>query len=248
MSKAIQVYVDSTYRLSGDTTNFKYNLKQPIKAKYFKLTSAEIPLTYYNVRNVSGAVDNNHIFYFSENNGTTTLQAPLATGYYTSTTIATALKTALDTATANAYVYTVSYTALTQKFTITSTGNFKVMYPSWLSVNWMLGFNQASSNGTSNTANTLPYLDYYQYLYLRLSGLNAEMCYDETGSNNNIMKIPITAVQSSIQFYFDVSDNHFVLNSERPVQSFDVQLLDSDYYPINLNGREYSFTLTFYYD
>ena len=111
-----------------------------------------------------------------------------------------------------------------------------------------MGYTVASSNGASNVADSMPFLDYYQYFYLRLSGLNAEMCYDETGSQNNIMKIPITSVQSSIQFYFDVSDNHFVLNSERPVQSFDVQLLDSDYVPINLNGREYSFTLTFYYD
>lgn len=248
MSKAIQIYVDSTYRLSGDTVNFKYNLKQPIHAKYFKLTSAEIPLTYYNIRNVSGAIDNNHIFYFSENNGVTTLNATLTAGYYNATTIATALKTSLEAVSTNAYTYTVSYSTLTQKFTISATGNFKIMYPTWLCVNWILGFNLASSNGTSHIANSMPYLDYYQYFYLRLSGLNAEMCYDETGSNNNIMKIPITAVQSSIQFYFDPSDNHFVINGDRPVQSFDVQLLDSDYYPINLNGRDYSFTLSFYYD
>lgn len=248
MSKAVQVYVDSTYRLAGDTTNFKYQLKAPIKARFFKLTSAEIPLTFYNVRNVSGAVDNNNIFYFSENNGVSTLNATITAGYYNSTTIATALQTALNSATVNAYVYTVSYNTTTQKFTIASTGNFKVMFPTWLSVNWVMGYTQASANSTSNIANGMPYLDYYQYFYLRLSNLNAEMCYDETGSNNNIMKIPINSVQSSIQFYFDVSDNHFVLNSDRPVQSFDVQLLDSDYNAINLNGREYSFTLTFYYD
>ena len=141
MSKAIQIYVDSSYRLSGDTSNFKYNLKQPIKAKYFKLTTAEIPLTYYNVRNVSGAVDNNYIFYFSEDNGITTLQATLTAGYYISSTIITSLKTALDTATTIGSTYTVSYSSSTQKFSISSTANFKIMYPIWLSINWLIGFN-----------------------------------------------------------------------------------------------------------
>lgn len=248
MSKSIQVYVDSTYRYAGDTNNFKYQLKDPIKAQFFKLTSAEIPLTYYNVRNNNGSPDNNNKFYFSENNGVTTLEATVTAGYYNATSIATALKTALDSATVNAFVYAVTYNTTTQKFTVSSSGNFKIMYPTWLSINWLIGFNVVSSNGMSHIAPSMPYLDYYQYVYLRLNGINGTMSYDETGSQNNIFKIGISSVQSSIQYYWDASDNHFQLNSERPVQSFDVQLLDSDYYPINLNGREYSFTLTFYYE
>ena len=129
MSKAVQIYVDSTYRLAGNTQNFKYQLKDPIKAKYFKLTSAEIPLTFYNIRNVSGAADNNYIFYFSENNGVTTTNASITAGYYNATTLATALKTALESASPNTLTYTVTYSALTQKFTIAATGNFKVNVP-----------------------------------------------------------------------------------------------------------------------
>ena len=246
-NNAIQVYVDSTYRLSGNTSSFRYDLKEPINAKSFKLTSAEIPLTFYNIRNISGAPDNNNIFYFSED-GTTVLNATISAGYYTSATIISALQTAMNGATTHAYTYTVSFNNTTQKFSIVSTGNWVAMYVNWLSVNWVIGYN-ANSTGLQATqvANGAPYLDYYQYFYLRL-GISAQMCYDETGSVNRILKIPITNVAGSIQYYFDVSDNHFELkNSGSNIKGFDIQLLDSDYYPINLNGREYSFTLTFYY-
>ena len=243
-NRAVQVYVDSTYRNGGSTSKFPYQLKDNIKANHFKLTSAEIPLTFYNVR--SSGVDANNIFYFSEDNGATTRQATLTAGFYTAGTMTTSLKTAMDSASGIASTYTVSFSTLTSKYTISSTANFKVMYPSWLSVNWICGYNAASSNATSNVANTCPYFDYYQYFYLRLS-INAQMCYDETGSVNRIFKIPITNPAGSVQFYFDVSDNHFQILDEKAISSFTVELLDSDYVAIDLNGREYSFTLTFYY-
>jgi hypothetical protein len=248
MSKSIQVYVDSTYRYGGRTSNFPYNLQVPItNAKSFKLTTAEIPLSYYNIRN-TGLIDDNHLLHFSENNGATTLTASLASGYYTTTSIVSPLQTAMNSASANAYTYTVAYNSTTSKITITSTGNFKLMYPTWLSVNWVLGFNQvSSSNTTSQVAQTFPYFDYYAYFYLRFN-INSALRYDETGSQNNIIKVPINNPQGSVQYYFDNSDNKFEILDNRPLQSFTTELLDSDYYPIDLLGREISFTLTFYYD
>ena len=253
MSKSIQVYVDSTYAYSGSTNNFTYYLKEPIKnVSSFKITSAEIPLSYYNVR--TSGVDANNKFIFSENGGTTILTASLSAGYYTSTTIITALTTAINSASVNSYLYTITYSALTGFITISSTGNFVIMYSSsvngWLSINWLLGFNQKSNSvATSQTAQTCPFFDYYQYLYFRI-GLNFKGNYDETGSKNNIIKIPITAPQGAIQYYNDLSDNKFdILGNESDIISlFTVQLLDSDGYYVNLNGRQVSLTITFYYD
>ena len=141
MSKSIQVYVDSGYAYSGSTNNFTYYLKENIKnATAFKITSAEIPLSYYNAR--SSGVDANNTFIFSENGGTTTT-ATITAGYYTSTTIITALQTAMNTASPNHYTYTITYSTTTGLITISSTGNFKIMYVStgvngWLTVNWLL--------------------------------------------------------------------------------------------------------------
>jgi hypothetical protein len=70
--------------------------------------------------------------------------------------------------------------------------------------------------------------DYYQYLYFKI-GLNFKGNYDETGSKNNIIKIPITSPQNSIQYYFDVSDNRFDIlgnGASDIVTFFTVQLLD----------------------
>lgn len=254
MSKSIQVYVDSGYAYSGSTNNFTYYLKEPIKnATAFKITSAEIPLSYYNVR--SSGVDANNTFIFSENGGTTTTTATITAGYYTSTTIITALTSAINTASPNHYTYSITYNAVTGLFNITSTGNFVVMYSSsvngWLSINWLLGFIQKSNAAaTSQSAQSAPMLDYYQYLYFRI-GLNFKGNYDETGSKNNIIKIPITSPQGSIQYYFDVSDNRFDILSNGGndmVSFFSVQLIDSDNFFVNLNGRQVSLTITFYYD
>ena len=243
MAQSTQVYCDSTYRYGGSTSNFTYMLKKPLdNMTSFKLISAEIPLTYYNVRNNAGAIDNNNIFYFNE--GSTTKQAVLTPGYYTSTTIIPALQTAMNLAGTNTYI--VTFNATTGLFTITGTGVWASVYPSFLSVNWLLGFWASASLATIHVADTAPTLDYYQYFYLRL-GLNSQFCFDETGSQNRIIKIPISNPQGSVQYYFDTSDNKFQLFSNTPQQSFTVELLDSDYYPINLNGREYSFTLSFYH-
>ena len=255
MSKSIQVYVDSTYAYSGSTNNFTYYLKEPIKnVSSFKITSAEIPLSYYNVR--SSGIDANNTFIFSEDGGITTTTATITAGYYTATTIITALTTAINTASPNHYTYTITYNTTTGLITISSTGNFKIMYVStgvngWLTVNWLLGFNQISnSSTTSQVAQTCPFFDYYQYLYFKI-GLNFKGNYDETGSKNNIIKIPITSPQGSIQYYFDVSDNRFDIlgnGASDIIAFFTVQLLDSDSYFVNLNGRQVSLTITFYYD
>jgi hypothetical protein len=99
MSKSIQVYVDSysTYAYSGSTNNFTYYLKEPIKnVSAFKITSAEIPLSYYNVR--SSGIDANNKFIFSEDRGIPTTTATITAGYFTATTIITALTIAINTA------------------------------------------------------------------------------------------------------------------------------------------------------
>ena len=254
MSKSIQVYVDSTYAYSGSTNNFTYFLKEPIKnVSSFKITSAEIPLSYYNVR--SSGVDANNTFIFTEDNGVTTTTATITAGYYTSTTIITALQTAMNAVSPNSNTYTITFNNITGQFKISSTANFKILYANnvnaWLSINWLLGFNQISTtNISSQTAQTCPFLDYYQYLYFRI-GLNFRGNYDETGAKAPIIKIPITSPQGSIQYYFDVSDNRFDILSQGAsdiISFFTVQLLDSDNYFVNLNGRQVSLTITFYYD
>ena len=247
MTKSIHVYVDSTYRFGGSTSSFPYNLQDPIqKAKGFKVCTAEIPLSYYNIR-YTGKADDNHIFYFSENNGATTLQASLASGYYNSTAIVTPLQTALNSASANSYTYTVSYNATTGKFTIASSGNFKVMYPTWLSVNYVLGFDVVSTtNTTSQVAQVFPNFDYYQYFFIRFN-INSKLRYDESGAQNNVIKIPINNPQGTVQYFFDNSDTLFEILDDRATASFTVELFDSDYYPIDLNGREISMTLQFDY-
>ena len=252
MSKSIQVYVDSTYSIGGKTSNFSYQLKEPIRnAVSFKITSAEIPLTFNKIR--SSGADKNNTFIFSENNGATTLTATIVAGYYTSTTLITALVTALNLASANAYTYSITYNTTTGKFTITSTGAFVVMYYNFLSINWIMGYNQVSTSFVSSqTAQTAPFLDYYTYVYVRI-GLNFKGNYDETGSKNGIIKIPVTSPQGSIQYYFDPSDNRFDLldsgnSGINAISIFNMQLLDSDYYEIDLNGRQVSYTITFYYD
>jgi hypothetical protein len=256
MSKSIQVYIDSTYAMAGYTSNFSYFLKEPIRnAKSFKITSAEIPLSFYNIR--SSGIDANNTFIFSETNGTTTTTATVTAGYYTSTSIITALQTAMNTASPNFYTYTITYNTTIGKFIISATGNFKVMYNSsststgWLSINWVLGYNQVSNtNSNLQAGQTSPFLDYYQYFYVRI-GLNFNGNFDEMGNKNSIIKIPITNPQGAIQYYFDVSDNRFDILStggDNPISAFNLQLLDSDYYEVNLNGRQVSYTLTFYYD
>ena len=129
---------------------------------------------------------------------------------------------------------------------MSSTGNFILMYPSWLSVNYVLGYNiQSTTNTTSQIAQEFPNFDYYQYFYLRFN-INSLLRYDQTGNQNNIIKVPVNNPQGTVQYFFDNADCKFEILDNRPLASFTVELLDSDYYPVDLNGREISLTMQFF--
>jgi hypothetical protein len=106
----------------------------------------------------------------------------------------------------------------------------------WLTVNWLLGFNQISnSSTTSQVAQTCPFFDYYQYLHFKI-GLNFKGNYDETGSKKQYSK-NTNYKPPGLQYYFDVSDNRFDIlgnGASDIIAFFTVQLLDSDSYFVNL--------------
>lgn len=111
------VCCNTEFRTTGTKANPSFIMNCAINnIKAVKIKTCMMPLTFYTID------ERNNKIYFEENNDGITLTATLNSGIYTSSTISAEIKSALDNA--GALTYTVSYSATTNKLTISST-NFK---------------------------------------------------------------------------------------------------------------------------
>src|SRR4051812_46522188 len=98
------VHVNSRYRDSVSFNNFRVNLDLPkLKSRFdtVTLSSVCVPNGWYNINS------ENNIITFNE--GGSNLQATLPIGFYSASTITTAIETAMNSASTLPQTYTCSY-------------------------------------------------------------------------------------------------------------------------------------------
>jgi hypothetical protein len=117
----------------------------PVEKGIYHLQFANIQNTSYTIR--SGI---NDVIYFNEN--ATNKTATVTQGYYTSSSIVTAIKSAMDTASGGFATYTVTFSASTQKITIASTQNFSLTFGTNTnsSIARLIGFNAANTSAATS--------------------------------------------------------------------------------------------------
>lgn len=111
------IIINSRDRTSGTPNEFVFNLSENLEEATYQLSSFCMTNNLYNV--VAGENDKLYVAHSVDGSNTLTLTP----GNYSGSTLATEIKTQLDTI--SAVVYTVAYSAITNKFTITpDSGNF----------------------------------------------------------------------------------------------------------------------------
>ena len=114
---------DRNHDLYPNPNNYQIEFDNVLKSVVsIELVSAELPAVQYNIN------ENNNILHFTE--GATTLQAEVTIGQYDDIAdLSVALQTALNTAIGSSADYTVTYSTITRKFTITKgSGTFELKF------------------------------------------------------------------------------------------------------------------------
>jgi hypothetical protein len=218
-----------------------------------------LEMSFQNVWDTVNTVNNSFIYVV----GASTFTITIPTGYYTGTTMATALTTAFNVATPGAGI-TVTNNATTQKFTFTqpvlgTPWNFQ--FPNKQTLYFHMGFipgTTVSSPGGVGSSIVSPLVanpDGPRYLYLNSRTMGPLVNFNLTDGNvgsaggPQIAKIPATGAKNGHFSYTDSNPTMFFdFFAGAKFDSFDLYLTlgsDQDQTPLDMKGSDWSAKLGF---
>lgn len=220
------INIDSTKRQYGTINQFYYQLERPVEISEVCFVSIEFPNSFYNI------TSSNNVLTTSDGDAT------IASGFYNSTEIVSALQTALQSLDAT---YTVSYNAVNARITIARTGNFTITWSSGLAR--MLGFSstQTLSGSASYTGDYVLNLTRVRDVYITCPQLPLKIV-DVGAPRNTLFKLPLNTELGSYLY----TDFNYALELTKPntsISALDISLLDVDGNFLDPQGVEYSFSV-----
>lgn len=226
------------------STNFSIQLQNPINEMYmlYALKAATIPKTYYNIDSPRNT------FTITDSSGPNSVT--ITPGNYDITALTTALQTALNALAVD--TYTVSYSAVSGKITITSTFAGFVINPTLATLQGLIldqmGFNLGiaypSVAGTITAPNVLD-ISGIKNVYIVINEFT-QYLRNTTNAFQNF-KVPMNGQFGDIIYYTDETGYHQYFNiataSKSNIRTLTIRLIDQYGQEIQLNGREWEFTL-----
>ena len=213
---------------SDRTSNYTIQLANTIKSVTgVKLKSVGINHKIYNVSSESI----NNMFSFTEiapDGSVTHHSITLDDGHYTSANLAIELENKLNSVAT--YIYSVEYSEITYKYTISSTGNFTI------NINGLarfMGFNSPTVSNNTQTADGVAKFDDQSFYYMDLS------CFSKPVVST--MDVRTTFILPNIEMASEYSGlpNIVQIISATDIQLFTVYLKNKDGTELNLRGAEW---------
>lgn len=251
-SKCFKLYLNSADSTSGtgdpadcvftfDTQHDFPPSIHKIELQYFTVGNA-----IYNVTTANQALNWN-----SGSNET----GNIPVGQYDTTTLAAAIKTVMDAA-ADGNTYTVTFSAVTQKFTVVASSNaFYFRFSVTPNIAQLLGFDQGvnTSSGTTLTSDNAADLSYPRELFLALPDYTNNILMNSYSSINNIAKtvvfyIPLSGSNGEVLFMTaDQAQQVNVQQKQYNKRELTVKLVDRTGALMDLNGIGWTAVLQFYH-
>lgn len=189
------------------------------------LDSATIPNIIPNIRAASGTSSGNNTLEFYENGGVVIRTATLTAGFYDANTLAAALQTAMNTAPGVANTYSVNYSTLTRKLSISTTlpNTYRILGSSTCLT--QIGFDAegTSSFTTTSTANYVINLLSTRYVDLVVNFNAASIALNKR--SNILQRINLTEASGNIVFYQAAYLTNVVTSAES-LRQIEVRLYD----------------------
>lgn len=253
----IALSINSKFRDRGTTNNFEIQLNDNIhfnhkedKQYYTRIEDVHIPVSFDNIN------DNNNTFIVNEFDGVSNdlISITVENGNYSIVELLQELQTQLNANTQQTNTYTLSFSDITGRSSLTFTGGSTVITiksPDNGSImNDVLGF---YIDGTEDTVNdsvvyNSPNKSNAQWVneIKIITNLTSSNYYTHNGKENIGIRLNIDESRGE---YIKV-DNHdgfrTILNSKKGLRYLKVQLYDGRDNLLDLNGREFKFNLVIY--
>ena len=276
MGRFRKIYVSSSHRISGTSTNFRYELAQdqecPVDC-HVAITSISLPNAFYSIQ--QGVNDKLYIYekHSTLESSSQNRIITLTSGQYTSTALNSVIQQGLNANALGSAAYSCNYNAVTQKISITQSngGGFTVYDDTTLK---NLGRKDPQANGFYGT---LPKISNPQSLqqvmnlppattpnvsfvsgvitlarvidaYLRSPSLSNYTTLDPNGRQDTLKRICIDKEFGYvITTGANIETSDLMNVSNQTLRSLDFLLTDSHGNQLDLHGLDFSFCLNFVY-
>jgi hypothetical protein len=231
------IKITSVSRTSGTFYNYTLTLNKKIVGRYF-LKQVFIPNTAFNINAT------NNCIYFSE--ASSVITATITPGFYTSTTLPTAVATAMNAATTNITTYTATINTYTGVMTINGSGAFRMMFGTRTnSAAEVLGFDRENSSSIGTFSSGL-----YGVNLNTLTSYNIRIVdsvgtiYNSTFTNDGYRYafiVPITTNSMEVQMYESGNFRQYI-DIPTPRDTFTISVVDDQLNLVQLQNN-WSFVL-----
>jgi hypothetical protein len=223
------ILINSKNKTRGDNNNFYISFDEPIMNVHeIKLLHVNIPVTWYNINQY------NNVINFNE--GGPDLQASLPQGNYTVADLQTQIKTSMEAV--GALTYTVTYSNVTMKLTITGSGVYSLNFNNNSSEIWqMLGYDNINYPSLlSQVAPNVIDLTPIKQILIMIPELGLIGRSSNT-NNEYTFIVPVNVNRSEVINYNDnINFNQHKLGYERDIINLHVMLKDQNNRLIEFNG------------
>ena len=234
------IIINSANRTSGSPGNFSVQLQETIKdLRYLKLQQAYIPYSFLIVAGQS--------ISFEESLGGGAITVAIPPAHYDYSTFATAVKTLLDANSPNGLTYTVVFDATTLLYTISSTGNFSLIFNASTKSAKYLGFaNSTTTVAAASVTSTQAANISEPYLTISISPWENNIT--STDYYPRGWMVPINGNFGDLLVYTEgLVDNQLIkFSPSRNIYQMDIRLSYPDGSPVDMRGN--NITLKFSYD
>ena len=276
MLKFKKVYIDSSYKVSGTSSEFTIDLPETVQLgdnMPCQIHEVSIPHSWYSIN------ENNNHFYVMKGilppetpSGITYRKLIIPVGNYTATELATQLQTSLNTLDSGSRTNSFSvsylaglnkiqiqsnypeviYTALTDADVLVDNGErfVETVDPNNLkSINKVLGVDTTSGDASTNT---VPYITGFidltpvRSLCLHCNEISNFNQLTVAGNSSIIKKIPVDVPYLGVINDHEISNFDYIDVSGKMLRRLNFRLTDHLNQNLNLNGVDISFTLTFF--
>ena len=236
--------VNSADRLSGSVSNFTINLNLPTIASTFDkicCISCSIPKSWYDIpESITG---------FTLTEDTVTVNCNIPAGFYSSSTLRSAVETVLNQNSPFSNTYTVTYSSVTNRFTFVcsdTTTPLMLGFPLNNSLYSQLGFNndylESFTDGVLTSSNSIS-IPHINRLFIK-----SDCC--GTVLDNLLQELYVTSVYPSRSFIYwentgmiDVYSKPFSISNNNV---YNFIITDSRGQEIDFQGQELNFSLIFF--
>lgn len=236
--------INSKHRTSSSTGSHNFNIN--VTDDFFKDKKRYHVISYMMPNTIYTVNDTNNKLYWTDS-VPTNITSTIPNGFYDATTLSAAVATVLNADKKDANVYTATVATLTQKITIGSTGNMRLMFSTNTSnsIAYTLGYdNDDTAAATSHVADNVVRLDAVNTIFVRSKQLGGPYSGPDGKFNDVVCKIQNIASVGNYNILLKKNTETL----QRRLGKFskglcDFYLTDGTGVAVNLNGADWNVSM-----